>query len=170
MQTLSSTKGLAGAALLLGAATLFAAGQANQSPPQPAPPQAAQATPPTPPAQKPGPPVPAGTGGPGGTTQAERMQKFLAIGEAPDPAAVDRGKNLFVANCGFCHGANATGGESGPNLVRSVLVLHDNKGDQIGPVIHGGRPAQGMPAFPAPPPAPNAAGAPVLQAPFPAAA
>src|SRR3954447_8542452 len=145
MQILSSTKRLTRGALLLGAATLFASGQATQSSPQPA-----QATPPTPPAQKPGPPVPAGTGGPGGTTsEAERMQKFLAIGEAPDPAAVNRGKNLFVATCGFCHGANATGGESGPNLVRSVLVLHDNKGDQIGPVVRNGRTSKGMPAFPA---------------------
>src|SRR3954447_5016031 len=144
MQILSSTKRLTRGALLLGAATLFASGQATQSSPQPA-----QATPPTPPAQKPGPPVPAGTGGgPGGTTEAERMQKFLAIGDAPDAAAVDRGKNLFVATCGFCHGANATGGESGPNLVRSVLVLHDNKGDQIGPVVRNGRTSKGMPAFP----------------------
>ncbi|MFL6446975.1 MAG: c-type cytochrome [Bryobacteraceae bacterium] len=140
MQTLGFTNCSIRAALLVGAATLFVSGQATQPPPQPAPP--------TPPAQKPGPPVPAGTGGPGGTTEAERMQKFLAIGEAPDPAAVSRGKNLFVATCGFCHGANATGGESGPNLVRSVLVLHDNKGDQIGPVIRNGRAAKGMPAFP----------------------
>ena len=146
MPILRSTKRLTRGALLLGAATLFASGQATQST-QPG--QSTQGTPPTPPAQKPGPPVPAGTGGPGGTTEAERMQKFLAIGAPPDPAAVNRGKNLFVATCGFCHGANATGGESGPNLVRSVLVLHDNKGDQIGPVIHNGRPQKGMPAFPA---------------------
>src|SRR3954451_20039103 len=145
MQILSSTKRLTRGALLLGAATLFASGQATQSPPQPPQPAA-----PTPPAQKPGPPVPAGTGGPGGTiSEAERMQKCLAIGEAPDPAAVSRGKNLFVATCGFCHGASANGGESGPNLIRSVLVLHDKKGDQIGPVIRNGRPSKGMPAFPA---------------------
>ncbi len=144
MAPLSSAKRSARAVFLLSAATLLASGQATRSASQAAQP-AAQATP----AQKPGPPVPAGTGGPGGTTEAERMQKFLAIGDAADPAAAERGKNLFVATCGFCHGANATGGESGPNLVRSVLVLHDNKGDQIGPVIHGGRTAKGMPAFPA---------------------
>src|SRR3954454_247175 len=144
MQILGCTKRSISGALLLGAALVLASGQATQPAPQ-----SAQQNPPTPPAQKPGPPVPAGTGGPGGTTEAERMQKFLAIGDAPDAAAVDRGKNLFVATCGFCHGASATGGESGPNLVRSVLVLHDNKGDQIGPVIHNGRTSKGMPAFPA---------------------
>lgn len=97
--------------------------------------------------QKKGPPIPAGTGGPGGTNRAEQMQKFLAIGDAPDLAAVARGKGLFVGNCGFCHGATARGGESGPDLTRSVLVLHDNGGDQIGPVVHNGRTAKGMPAF-----------------------
>ena len=84
-----------------------------------------------------------------GDVRAERMAKFLAIGEAPDPAAVQRGKQIFTANCGFCHGATATGGEGGPNLVRSVLVLHDNNGSNIGPVVHQGRPGKGMPAFPA---------------------
>jgi cytochrome c oxidase cbb3-type subunit 3 len=64
-----------------------------------------------------------------------------------DPQAVDRGKKQFVASCGFCHGANATGGESGPDLIRSVLVAHDKGGDQIGPVILNGRPDKGMPKF-----------------------
>jgi cytochrome c oxidase cbb3-type subunit III len=64
-----------------------------------------------------------------------------------DPA-VERGRGSFVAACGFCHGSGATGGESGPDLVRSVLVLHDEKGDQIGPVIVNGRVDKGMPKFP----------------------
>ena len=64
-----------------------------------------------------------------------------------DPQAVDRGKKQFVASCGFCHGANATGGESGPDLIRSVVVAHDKSGDQIGPVILNGRPDKGMPKF-----------------------
>jgi cytochrome c oxidase cbb3-type subunit 3 len=64
-----------------------------------------------------------------------------------DPAAVDRGKNAFVSSCGFCHGANAKGGESGPDLLRSVLVLDDDNGERIGPVILNGRPDKGMPKF-----------------------
>jgi cytochrome c oxidase cbb3-type subunit III len=66
---------------------------------------------------------------------------------AYDPAAVDRGKNAFVSSCGFCHGANAKGGESGPDLLRSVLVLDDDNGERIGPVILNGRPDKGMPKF-----------------------
>ena len=64
-----------------------------------------------------------------------------------DPAVVDRGKNAFVSSCGFCHGANAKGGESGPDLLRSVLVLDDDNGERIGPVILNGRPDKGMPKF-----------------------
>jgi len=140
MQSVSFQKLSQQSALLLFVAVLLLPAQTAQN--------NAQTTTPTPPAQKQGPPIPPGTGGPGGTSQAERMQKFLAIGAPPDPAAVERGKNRFVATCGFCHGANAKGGESGPDLVRSVLVLHDENGDKIGPVVHGGRPAKGMPAFP----------------------
>ena len=63
-----------------------------------------------------------------------------------DQAAVERGRQIFVPTCGFCHGNDAHG-KSGPDLVRSALVLHDNKGDTIGPVIRNGRPDRGMPAF-----------------------
>jgi cytochrome c oxidase cbb3-type subunit III len=89
-------------------------------------------------AQTPRPPRPAGGIGRAGPAE----------GHGPiDPQAVDRGKKQFVASCGFCHGANATGGESGPDLIRSVLVAHDRSGDQIGPVILNGRPDKGMPKF-----------------------
>ena len=76
------------------------------------------------------------------------IRTFLGIGAPPDPEAVKRGQATFVATCGFCHGPNATGGAQGPNLVRSTLVLHDQgTGKEIGPVVHDGRPAKGMPAF-----------------------
>jgi mono/diheme cytochrome c family protein len=65
------------------------------------------------------------------------------MGRAP---AAERGRKIFVPTCGFCHGNNAHG-KSGPYLVRSALVLHDNKGDVIGPVIRNGRLDRGMPAF-----------------------
>jgi len=65
-----------------------------------------------------------------------------------DPASVERGKGTFVSACGFCHGSNAKGGEKGPDLLRSVVVLDDENGKTIGPVILKGRPEKGMPRFP----------------------
>jgi mono/diheme cytochrome c family protein len=64
-----------------------------------------------------------------------------------DPASVGRGQELFVAQCGFCHGSNARGGSSGPDLTRSVLVQDDEGGRQLGEFLRGGRPDAGMPAF-----------------------
>ena len=68
-----------------------------------------------------------------------------------DPAAVERGKRLYSVNCAFCHGSDARGGEGGPNLLRSTIVLSDQKGEAIEPVVRDGRPAAGMPAFRLPP-------------------
>lgn len=80
------------------------------------------------------------------TQRAERTGEFLGLGPAPDAKAAAAGKILFTSNCAFCHGANATGAE-GPDLVRSALVLHDEKGNLIGAVVHNGRPDKGMPSF-----------------------
>jgi cytochrome c oxidase cbb3-type subunit 3 len=62
-----------------------------------------------------------------------------------DPAAVDRGKALYGVNCQFCHGADTRGGDSGPSLLRSGIVLDDQHGELIAPVVRAGRP--GMPKF-----------------------
>jgi cytochrome c oxidase cbb3-type subunit 3 len=64
-----------------------------------------------------------------------------------DPAVVARGRQIFSANCSFCHGSDARGGEGGPNLIRSELVLNDNNGELITPVVQNGRPDKGMPKF-----------------------
>jgi len=73
---------------------------------------------------------------------------FVAYPQRPvtDPAAVAGGKILFDVNCSFCHGADARGGDDGPNLLRSELVLDDQKGERIGPVLQNGR-DRGMPKF-----------------------
>ena len=63
------------------------------------------------------------------------------------PAAVERGRATFSTNCAFCHGADIRGGDGGPSLLRSQLVLDDQKGELIGPVIRSGRADRGMPAF-----------------------
>jgi cytochrome c oxidase cbb3-type subunit 3 len=56
-----------------------------------------------------------------------------------DPVALARGKTLYAVNCSFCHGPDARGGEGGPNLLRSELVLNDQKGEGIVPVVQKGR-------------------------------
>src|SRR5690242_15187230 len=63
--------------------------------------------------------------------RVERTREFLGLGRAPDAAAAARGEKLYSTNCAFCHGAKATGAE-GPDLVRSSLVLHDEKGETLG--------------------------------------
>lgn len=84
-----------------------------------------------------------------GRRGAAGTREFLGLGRQPDAAAAARGKPLFAANCSFCHGADARGGDTGPDLLRSSVVLHDEKGETIGPIVHNGRTARGMPAFPA---------------------
>ncbi len=56
-----------------------------------------------------------------------------------DAATLERGKAIYGVNCNFCHGSDARGGEGGPNLLRSELVLNDMKGELIAPVVLNGR-------------------------------
>ena len=67
------------------------------------------------------------TGGRGGGRGGRgNTREFLGLGPPPDAAAAARGEKLYAPNCAFCHGEKARGGE-GPNLVRTVTVLHDEK-------------------------------------------
>jgi len=70
-----------------------------------------------------------------------------ALQPPTDPAAVERGRELLVQQCGFCHGANARGGSGGPDLTRSPIVLEDENGKQLGEFLHEGRVDRGMPKF-----------------------
>src|SRR5438105_11891947 len=63
------------------------------------------------------------------------------------PEQVAHGQQLFKSNCGFCHGSDGRGGETGPNVVRSQLVLADQHGELMTPIVQNGIPAQGMPKF-----------------------
>src|SRR5438552_5527557 len=56
-----------------------------------------------------------------------------------DPVAVERGQSLYRVNCAFCHDVDTRGGDSGPSLLRSGLVLDDQRGELIGPVVRNGR-------------------------------
>lgn len=60
---------------------------------------------------------------------------------------VDSGRSLFRQNCAFCHGRDAAGGETGPDLTSSPLVAEDIDGNKIGVVVLNGRAEKGMPRF-----------------------
>lgn len=60
---------------------------------------------------------------------------------------LESGKTLFEQQCGFCHGRDANGGETGPSLIDSELVRRDKTGAEISNVIRNGRPEKGMPKF-----------------------
>lgn len=90
----------------------------------------------TPPAQTPPPRAggaPRGGGGGGGFANAFPQH------EKADQATIDRGKALYGVHCNFCHGSDARGGEGGPNLLRSDLVLNDKNGEAIAKVVQNGR-------------------------------
>jgi len=64
-----------------------------------------------------------------------------------DPAAIERGRALYGVNCTFCHGADTRGGDGGPSLLRAAIVLDDQSGELIAPVVKNGRADRGMPKF-----------------------
>ena len=57
-----------------------------------------------------------------GTPAPAARPSAYPVRAAADPAVVQRGRQIFSANCSFCHGSDARGGEGGPNLIRSELV------------------------------------------------
>jgi cytochrome c oxidase cbb3-type subunit 3 len=84
---------------------------------------------------------------PPGQSPASRPRPKTATPQTYTAAQVREGEVRFGAQCGFCHGKDATGGESGPDLTRAELVAQDTRGDKVGPVIRAGRPNAGMPSF-----------------------
>src|SRR5437867_6571558 len=89
------------------------------------------------------PQTPAGGRGRGGIGVGQaRGQQAPPI----DLAVLERGRGLYSVNCASCHGSEARGGETGPNLLRSPFVLDDRDGESLLPVIRAGRPDKGMPA------------------------
>ena len=59
-----------------------------------------------------------------------------------DVAAADRGKATYIAECITCHGPKARGSDSGPDLIRSLVVLRDRYGNEVGPFLRKGHPTQ----------------------------
>jgi len=65
-----------------------------------------------------------------------------------DEALADQGKKIYIAECITCHGPKARGANEGPpnlrgpDIVRSVVVLHDRYGSTIGAFLSKGHPTQ----------------------------
>lgn len=76
-----------------------------------------------------------------------QAQNAKVSAQSETEALIKAGQALFLQDCAFCHGKDAGGGETGPDLTGSALVASDAHGNKIGAVIRQGRPAKGMPAF-----------------------
>ena len=94
---------------------------------------------------QPNPPLPPAR--PPGQSPASPPRPKSATPQTYTAGQIKEGEARFGAQCGFCHGKDATGGETGPDLTRSKVVAEDDKGDQVGPVVRAGRPNKGMPSF-----------------------
>lgn len=63
-----------------------------------------------------------------------------------DPAVIERGRSVYAVTCSSCHGVDLRGGQlGGPNLLRSQIVLNDQHGELILPIVRGARADKGMP-------------------------
>jgi len=82
-----------------------------------------------------------------GESPASKPRPKSATPQSYTADEIREGQVRFGSQCGFCHGKDAAGGESGPDLTRSELVANDVNGDKLGPFIRNGRPNAGMPAF-----------------------
>jgi mono/diheme cytochrome c family protein len=80
---------------------------------------------------------PPSRGGGGGGGAAGPADKPLV-----DFALAEKGKDVWIAECVTCHGAQGRGTDNGPNLMRSVVFLHDRYGSEIGPFLKKGHPLQ----------------------------
>lgn len=81
-----------------------------------------------------------------GGQQNDRSQRLYPSLQRPpgDPEVVARGEAVYGISCRACHGMDLRGGDlGGPNLLRSQLVLRDEAGELIGPVIRDGQSGPG---------------------------
>lgn len=97
-----------------------------------------------------GPPPAGGRGGqqttppPAGGGRARGGVMGAGPGDAPyvDSALADKGKSVWAAECINCHGTQARGTDNGPNLTRSLVVLRDRYGSELGPFLKKGHKLQ----------------------------
>src|SRR5580692_2699688 len=73
------------------------------------------------------PPAGAAAGGRGGGGGGGRGSRFKIYPQD----AVTRGLPAYNSTCGYCHGERGKGGKAGPDLVASIVTLHDEDGVDI---------------------------------------
>jgi mono/diheme cytochrome c family protein len=94
-----------------------------------------------------------GRGGRGGAgaPAAPEVPQLPQVSRTPkvDPALSASGKALWTTHCITCHGTNARGTETGPNLIRTETVNYDRAtptepgtGQVLGPFLKKGHPTQ----------------------------
>ena len=85
-----------------------------------------------------------------GQAQDRAQRPYPTLQRPPgDPEVVARGQAIYGVSCRACHGMDLRGGDlGGPNLLRSQLVLRDEAGELIGPVIRDGQTGPGGSSMP----------------------
>jgi mono/diheme cytochrome c family protein len=100
---------------------------------------------------------PAGGRGGGGAAQGQQGRGGAPGGQPPavapvarspvvDQAAHDRGRALWASHCIDCHGSQARGSDTGPNIIRAKVTNFDRSaaqaGSVLGPFLKAGHPTQ----------------------------
>jgi cytochrome c oxidase cbb3-type subunit 3 len=89
-----------------------------------------------------------GAAGAGGA-QTAPTGGFPAQRRPLDPPLTAKGNALYGIHCRSCHGVDLRGGDQGgPNLLRSAVMLNDQAGELLEPVVRMGLRNSGMPAMP----------------------
>jgi len=87
--------------------------------------------------QQPQPPA-----GGGGRARGGVMGAGPADAPYVEAALADKGRTVWAAECINCHGTQARGTDNGPNLTRSLVVLRDRYGSELGPFLKRGHKMQ----------------------------
>jgi cytochrome c oxidase cbb3-type subunit III len=87
-----------------------------------------------------------GQGRGGGAPGQQPAVAQIARSPVVDQAAHDRGRALWASHCIDCHGSQARGSDTGPNIIRTKTVNFDRSaavaGSVLGPFLKAGHPTQ----------------------------
>jgi cytochrome c oxidase cbb3-type subunit 3 len=89
---------------------------------------------------------PQGPGGSGSGRAAPAGVQQIPRTPEVDQAAHDRGRAIWARECVDCHGSQARGSDTGPNIIRTKTVNFDRSspaaGSVLGPFLKAGHPTQ----------------------------